>query len=43
MTALAHGGVGGAIVEASAALAIVGVVVAVWLRERKTRRMDGDG
>ena len=34
---LAHGGVGGAIVEASALLALVGLGVAVWLRERKTQ------
>jgi hypothetical protein len=40
--ALAHGGVGGAIVEASAALAVVGLFVAVWLRERKTRQADED-
>jgi hypothetical protein len=36
-TVLAHGGVGGAIVEVSALLAIVGLAVAVWLRERKTQ------
>ena len=34
---LLHGGVGGAIVEASAVLAIVGLAVVVWLRERKTQ------
>ena len=37
---LLHGGVGGAIVEASAALAVVGLAVAVWLRERKTQERE---
>lgn len=36
MSVLAHGGVGGAIVEVSALVAIVGLAFAVWLRERKT-------
>jgi hypothetical protein len=37
MTVLLHGGVAGAVVEVSALLAIVGLAVAVWLRERKTQ------
>ena len=35
---IAHGGVGGAIVEALLALSIAAVFVAVWLRERRGRR-----
>jgi hypothetical protein len=31
---IAHGGVAGAIVESLVALAVLGVFVAVWLRER---------
>jgi hypothetical protein len=34
---LAHGGVGGAIVEASGLVLIVALAVSVWLRERKTQ------
>ena len=37
---IAHGGVGGAIVEALLALSIAGVFLAVWLRERRARRSD---
>ena len=37
MTVLFHGGVAGAIVEVSALLALVGLAVAVWFRERKTQ------
>jgi hypothetical protein len=37
VTFLLHGGVGGAIIEASVVVAIVGLAVAVWLRERKTQ------
>ena len=37
---VAHGGLAGAIVEASLALALVGVLVAVWLRERRADRDD---
>ena len=37
---LAHGGVGGAIVEALLALSIAGLFLAVWLRERHVRRSD---
>jgi hypothetical protein len=32
---MAHGGVGGAIVEASAALLIVAIALAVWVGGRK--------
>jgi hypothetical protein len=37
MTILAHGGVGGAIVEGFVALSVVALAVSVWLRERRTR------
>jgi hypothetical protein len=37
VTVLAHGGVAGAVIEVSAVLAIIGLAVAVWLRERKTQ------
>jgi hypothetical protein len=40
MSLLLHGGVAGAIVEVSALLAIVGLAVAVWLRERKTQERE---
>jgi hypothetical protein len=35
---IAHGGVGGAIVEAMLALSVAGIFLAVWLRERRARR-----
>lgn len=35
---VAHGGLVGGIVEASIALVVTGVFVAVWLRERSARR-----
>jgi len=35
---LAHGGVGGAIVEALLAISIAGVFLAVYLRERRSGR-----
>ena len=34
---VAHGGVAGAVVESLVTLAVLGVLVAVWLRERKGR------
>ncbi len=34
----AHGGVGGAIVEALLVLGVAAVFVAVWLRERRARK-----
>lgn len=37
---VAHGGVGGAIVEALLALSIAAVFLAVWLRERRASRSD---
>ena len=35
---LAHGGLAGAIAEGAIALAVVGVFVAIWLRERSARQ-----
>jgi hypothetical protein len=35
---LAHGGVGGAIVEAMVALSVLGLFLAVYLRERRAGR-----
>jgi hypothetical protein len=35
---IAHGGIGGAIVEALLVLSIVAVFLGVWLRERRERR-----
>jgi hypothetical protein len=37
---IAHGGVGGAIVEALLAISILAVFLAVWLRERRAGRDD---
>jgi hypothetical protein len=37
---LAHGGVLGAIAEAAIALAVVGLFVGIWLRERSARKAD---
>jgi hypothetical protein len=37
---LAHGGVGGAIVEALLVLTVAAVFVAIWLRERRSRSRD---
>jgi hypothetical protein len=37
---LAHGGFGGAIVEAMLVLSVAGVFIAVWLRERRSRSED---
>jgi ribosomal protein S3 len=37
---VAHGGVAGAIAEALVALGVIGVFVAVWVRERKARREE---
>ena len=39
---VAHGGVGGAIVESLLVLTILAVFVAVWLRERRANRSRGD-
>ena len=38
---IAHGGIPGAIVEASVALAVVGVLVWAWLRERRRGHEPG--
>jgi hypothetical protein len=35
---LAHGGTAGAIAESSIAIVVVGVFVAVWLRERSAHK-----
>jgi hypothetical protein len=35
---LAHGGVGGLIVEGGLVVAVLGVFVVVWLRERRASR-----
>jgi len=39
---LAHGGVGGAIVEALLALSIAGIFLAVYLRERRSGHSRSD-
>ena len=37
---LAHGGIPGAIAESAIALSVVGLFVAIWLRERSARKAD---
>jgi hypothetical protein len=39
---IAHGGVGGLIVEGLLALTVLGVFAAVWLRERRAGRSRSD-
>jgi hypothetical protein len=39
---IAHGGVGGLIVEGLLALTVVGIFAAVWLRERRAGRSRRD-
>jgi hypothetical protein len=39
---VAHGGVGGAIVESLLVLTIAAIFFAVWLRERRARRSADD-
>jgi hypothetical protein len=39
---VAHGGVAGAIVEASLAVGIAAVFFAVWLRERRATRAEDE-
>jgi hypothetical protein len=39
---VAHGGVGGAIVEGLLVVGIIAIFVAVWLRERRARADDRD-
>ena len=46
MTLVAHGGVGGLLVEGLLAASVVGIFVVVWLRERRagrSRSEDGPG
>lgn len=40
-TVLAHGGVGGAVVEVSVALLIVAIALAAWVGGRKDEEGDG--
>jgi hypothetical protein len=40
---VAHGGVGGAIVEALLALSVAAIFLTVWLRERRAGRSRSDG
>ena len=37
---LAHGGVGGAVVEAMLVIGVAAVFIAIWLRERRSRSHD---
>jgi hypothetical protein len=37
---VAHGGLGGAIIEAALVVGIAAVFIAVWLRERRANRPD---
>lgn len=43
MALVAHGGVAGAIVESLVVLAVVSVLVAVWLRERRGGPHESEG
>lgn len=40
---VAHGGVAGAIVESLVVLAVVSVLIAVWLRERRGGHHESEG
>lgn len=40
---VAHGGTAGAIVEAALLVAVTGVFVAVWVRERRAREQRREG
>ena len=42
LSLLAHGGVGGAVVESVLVLTIAAVFLAVWLRERRSRPRADD-
>jgi hypothetical protein len=42
VTILAHGGLAGLIVEILVTVAIVGVLLAAWLRQRRLRREGRD-
>jgi hypothetical protein len=37
---LAHGGTGGALVEAALVVTVAAVFIAIWLRERRSRSHD---
>lgn len=39
---LAHGGVGGVVVEVLLAVTVLGLFLAVWLRERRARSRSDD-
>lgn len=39
---LAHGGVLGAIAESLVAISVIGVFVAIWLRERSARKQRAE-
>jgi mannose/fructose/N-acetylgalactosamine-specific phosphotransferase system component IIC len=39
---VAHGGVAGAIAESLIAVAVVGIFVAIWIRERRARKEQAD-
>ena len=40
MSLLAHGGAAGAVIELALVLGVIGIFVAVWLRERRASRGD---
>jgi len=42
VTVVAHGGVGGAVVEGLLVLSIVAIFLTVWLRERRAGRSRSD-
>lgn len=39
---LAHGGVGGALLEVGLTIGILSLFIAVWIRERRARRTEGE-
>lgn len=39
---IAHGGVGGAVLEVLLTIGILLIFVAVWIRERRARRNEGE-
>ena len=39
---VAHGGVGGAVLEVLLTIGILTIFLAVWIRERRVRRNEGD-
>ncbi len=42
MTPLAHGGIGGAVVEGLLVVSILAIFLVVWLRERRAGRSRSD-